>query len=63
MSKKTKKQPDRTCDWCGKDPGRNPAKPKLWNGFYNAGTGMRICWKCRSSYYRNNKQKINGNLS
>lgn len=48
---------DRTCDWCGKDPGRNPKNKKLWNGFYDRGTDMRICWNCREDYYKNNKTK------
>lgn len=45
------------CDWCLKDPGADPRNGYFWNGIRDMQTGMRICFKCRPDFYKNNKTK------
>lgn len=45
------------CDWCHKDPGADPRNGYLWNGIRDMVNGLRICFKCRTDYYKNKKVK------
>lgn len=38
------------CSICNTDPGIG-ANGILFNGFYDADTGEKVCWKCRDKHY------------